>query len=591
MKFLIKISFVIITSVACLLSFNVNVYAISNRVLIVTSVEDPNVNSINIGSNVITDIICSGFPFDVISYRDLMKINFQKDQNYGLVILAGYVDLVDPVKLVETCKEILNENRKIFINGIRLKKTEKNTSIEEILEKILNVDVRKLWFYGSVKIPIDIEKDNKITQEMPLVYRGRHFIIDKMSVKKITVNDKIVGFLSRNIGVIDGSKEFLLNILDYGKVVGYMMYGNSPKVGFSLDRIESRPIVSFEVHCDSTNDLEAIKNIDELSKKYEIPLINLLVTSKLDNESIKLWKRITESNKFLLIGSHSHTHPDDWKKVVDFKKETIDSLSIIKNHFPAATNYFNFSGWMNPTFEQLNILESENIIFGGKGENIRWIKLPFNLGWREVKNQNIIKKYAWKVLKRITKPEQIQTMPINKTWIDLVITGGKKKIYPSQTLIDDYDEFRNNKSFFEETKRQFKENITYGIYSYAYIHDYMFNKRNKQFETNGEHFFDQIDKTFAFLKDKGAKFIFTNDLIRLLHDYLNGSIQYKIIDKHNMLVEIERKFATANFVKVWVGKNNRVGIEGDSIVKKYNINDYIYLDLLPEKSSKIKLHF
>ena len=80
MKLQIKIASVIIISVACLLSFNVNVYAIGNRVLIVTSADNPNANKIDIGSNVITDIICSGFPFDVISYPDLVKINLLDDK-------------------------------------------------------------------------------------------------------------------------------------------------------------------------------------------------------------------------------------------------------------------------------------------------------------------------------------------------------------------------------------------------------------------------------------------------------------------------------------------------------------------------------
>ena len=134
-------------------------------------------------------------------------------------------------------------------------------------------------------------------------------------MKTIKVNDRIVGFFSNNFGIIDGSSEYLLNILDYGKVAGFMLYGDYPKIGFSLDRIEGRPIVSIEVHCDKTRGLEEIKNIDQISKKHKIPLVNLLVSSKLDKESIELWKRITDSNQFLLIGSHSHTHPFDWKKV------------------------------------------------------------------------------------------------------------------------------------------------------------------------------------------------------------------------------------------------------------------------------------
>ena len=192
--------------------------------------------------------------------------------------------------------------------------------------------------------------------------------------------------------------------------------------------------------------------------------------------------------------------------------------------------------------------------------------------------------------KRVIKPEPIHTMPINKSWIKMVIHGKKKKIYPSQTLMNDFSIFKSNKNYFEDTKRQIEENIKYGIYSYGYMHDYLFKKKKKH-ETNGEPFFDQIEKTFAFLKEKGMKLIFTNDLVRMLNDYMNGRIQYKIINTHSMLVKIEREFATANFVKVWAGKNNKLTIESDSLVKKYTIGDYIYLDLLPETSSEIKLKF
>ena len=245
---------------------------------------------------------------------------------------------------------------------------------------------------------------------------------------------------------------------------------------------------------------------------------------------------------------------------------------------------------MNPTVEQLGIINDEDIIYGAKGAEYRWINLPFDLDWNEVKNYKI-KKFVWRALKRITKPEHVQTMPTNKNWIALSVTNREKSFYLSQTLDNDFSAFRGNNSFFEDTKRQFRENIKYGIYSYGYIHDYMFTRTNIKYQTKGEYIFDQIDKTFSFLNKEKAKFIFTPDLIRILNDYLNGNIQYKIIDKHSMLVKIQRKNASANFIKVRTGANKMVKIESDSVVNTYRIDDYIYMDLVPENSSILKLHF
>jgi hypothetical protein len=564
------------------------------RVLIVTVNNNrPALTPMSNGMNIVSDLTGAGYPFDVVTYNRFVKMDFSPSDQHDIIFLNGHTSPVDGHKVAAKCQEAINSERKIFINGhlpyFQYDKNGKQLTSVIFSEAIFDLQYNHSWIFGRAKVPKAFEKDPFITRKGHRLKQTNTFKLKKSPEIKITMGSHIVGFLTPKGGAIDGSSDYLLNLLDYGKVVGYLRYGRPEIVGFANDRINGQPIVSLEVHCDTTNNISAIDHLENIANEFQIPFTNLLVWSRSTDASIKRWNKASK-NPLMFIGSHSRNHPKLWPQIKDLHDETIGAINDQRKSIPKTGNYFNFSGWMNPSKSQIDELAKSDIIFGAQGKGQRMLGLPFSNLIKHYR-KNPIKRFFWKVLNRLLPPIEIQLLPTCEEWFLTIAKTDSIPFCLSQTLKDDFKVIKNNQNYTEEAQKSFYKNIKYGLYSYGYIHDYTLDRQGRQSQTQGILLRDQIIAAIKFFTFQKVAFISTETLIRRLRDFICGWIDYETLPDGSLQVTVNRKASLANQVKIEQRDQKLPRASGECVIGQTICDKVLYVDLKPEETSSFKVSF
>ncbi|MBP6964214.1 MAG: hypothetical protein KBC96_07405 [Armatimonadetes bacterium] len=538
----------------------------SQRVLVVTT-EQPSpvaVASDN-GQFVVTDLIGAGLPFDVVGYSRFVTMPLA---GHDVIFLNGHTSPVPVSEVAARCQAAVGEGRKVFITGQSPFKrwSPSGTLLEYVnysysLFGVSNGGYRLLT--GSPILPEGLVKDSVVTSVILSGYFNT-YDFEMAPPVTVTVQGKTVGFLCDRGGAIDGTAHNLLSTLDAGRVVMYLRYADPTVIGFANDRTDGKPIASFEVHCDTTNNLAAIDGVSALSRDFGVPLVNLLVYDRLNACSIAKWNGL--DNPLMTIGSHSRTHPSSWPIVEDVLHETSEALADQNAVVPATGGYFNFSGDMDPTPAQIALIRNAGVLFGAAGSDARQYRLSTG-------------QYV-----------DLQRMPTRRVWLFNLAQTASTSYYPSQTLDSDWLVWKKGRNFASEIKAQFMQNVKYGLYSYGYIHDYMFNPDGNYY-TSGIHMSAQIRSAIEYLSGQNVAFMPADQLVARLQDYLAGSITCTPSPDGAVTVVVNRPCALANEVKIGL-KDGRVPVaSGPSVISQRLTGLGLYVALQPEVTSSFRVEW
>ncbi|MCE5242540.1 MAG: hypothetical protein ABFD98_05300 [Syntrophobacteraceae bacterium] len=541
----------------------------------------------------ITDLTAAGYPFDVVAYERFVDMSFGDSDAHDVVILNGHTAPIPVADVAAKCLRWLQAGRKIFINGYlpftRYDDGGKQVETVEYGQELFDFTFDTHWVNGKAIVPEDLEKDREITSIGHFLSRVHTCRLKSQQDRSMTLNGHTIAFLTAKGGVVSGTSDYILNLLDYGKVVNHLRYGGTGMVGFANDRIGGKPLVSFEVHCDATRDLAAIDAVESLADEFRLPLLNLLVRDKITEAAAKRWNEASR-NPFMAIGSHSRTHPQDWPSVSDFDDQTRGALESQRAIVPATGTYFNFSGAMNPTPRQIDDLYRSGTIFGAKGQDSRWAGHPFGVPWCSFWDSPL-KSLARHFLSPLWPPREIQVMPTNLKWLIALSQTEATPYCLSQTLPSDFEVWESKKNYDEEIRKYFGQNVKYGLYTYGYIHDYANNTIYDKFRTRGVHLAYQIRSALTYLRSKNVEFIGTENLIRRLRDFATGWIDYDTLPDGWLHVTVHRENALANDVKVG-SRNNMVPVaSGESVTDQHLIGNTLYICLKPEVKSSFYVYF
>ena len=536
--------------------------ATGKRVLVVTTEQQtPKIwQSVN-GEYVITDLIAAGYPFDLVTYGKFVTMPLD---NYDIIILNGHTTPTSVDDVAAKCQSAMQDGRKIFVNGsLPQRQNDANGSLVKELKyvytlfNVINGGWRRVT--GTSTLPASIEKDPDITAYGLQNYSVQTYTFNTPPAMTVSYNGYVVGFLYPQGGHIDSSCGYTLHLLDYGKVVSYLRYGDPAIVGFANDRIEGKPIASFEVHCDTSSDLVAIDALDSMAADIGVRLTNLLVYGRLTPASIAKWN--TVSSPYMLMASHSKTHPKNWPPLPDIYFETRDAITIQRTKVPTTQDYLNFSGAMDPTPAQLEQIDACGIAYGGAGFEQRIFKL---FDGTQISFQNL---------------------PTNWDWFyKCALTNAP--FCPSQTIDNDILLWQLGRTYLDELKTNFSLNAKYGIYNYGYFHDYMMNPANNYY-VNGTHMSVWIRQGMEYLKSQGAAFVSTNDLTRRLRDYLTGEIDYVANPDGSLTVTVTRPNALANEMKIGFKGDLAPTVTGSSVQSQHWAPEMLYVTLKPEVTSTV----
>lgn len=566
----------------------------SKHALIVTINRNlPKVSPLANGMTIVADLAGAGYPFDVVSFDRFIAMNLDDSDDHDVIFLNGHASPLKIEEVVLKCKTVIQSGRKIFINGhlpyYQYDRNGKQIGKLIFSQELFNLKSSMSWGHGKAMIPESYQKDPKITCKGLLLKRINTFSFQNSPEIKIKLGPHIIGFLTPNGGAIDGSSDYFLNLLDYGKVTGYLRYGHPGIVGFANDRIIGRPIVSIEVHCDTTHNVHAITKLNDMANQFKIPLSNLLVWSKSTDDSNKKWNEVSR-NPLMLIGSHSKTHPKFWPKVDNFYDETTGALNDQRKSIPKTGHYFNFSGKMNPTVTQIDELFDSGTIFGAAGGVARMVGLPFGIPHRHLK-QRPIRHLTWRVFNHFFPAKKIQYFPTTEWWFLALSQSSTTPFCLSYTTQMDFGVIRGNLNYCDLIKKSFFENIKYGLYTYGGIHDYAVDRQSRQHQSQGILLRDQIADAFSFLASQNAIFIPTETLIKRLWDFVCGWIDYETKPDNSMQITAHRKFGLANQVKIQSRNQQTPVAIGECIVQQTLVNNMLYVDLKPETKSTFMVKF
>lgn len=566
----------------------------NKRVLIVTGCRVyPSMMSLENGMRIVSDLTGAGYPFDVVGFKKFTRMNFDLSDPHDIIFLNGHTTPVDVKEIALKCREAIKSGRKIFING-HLPYTQYDDKGKLIAKMMYSEDLFDLrcvaaWGFGKAKVPERFEKDKEITRMGCLFNKFNSFRFSKSPEVEITLGRLLVGFLTLKGGAIDGSSEYLLNLIDYGKIVGYLRYGRSEIIGFANDRVKGRPIASFEVHCDITASMESVDTLETFTKNFDIPLTCLLVLSRCTEDSNQRWNKASQ-NPLIYIGSHSKTHPHNWEEVASLFDETNGAIKKQRQCISRTGSYFNFSGRMNPTVKQIHELFKSDTVFGARGNGLALFGLPFGRKLQSYQNKPI-HKIIWKIVNRLKRPFEIQLMPTCENWFSGLSQSESAPYCLSHTLLSDYAAYRSNENYTELVKKFFYKNLKYGLYSFGYLHDYSLDSTLKKFKSKGIHLKYQIKDAIAFLYSQNVVFLDTESLIKRLRDFVSGWISCKTMHNGNLEVRVFRPAAISNQIKIERGEQCSLIAKGNCIIQQTMVGKFLYVDLKPEVESTFEVQF
>lgn len=520
------------------------------------------------GEYVVTDLVAAGFPFDVVTYDRFVNMDLG---NHDVIILNGHTTPVSVATVSSKCQSAVNSGRKVFINGT-WPYSRYDYTTGQIAEKTYYSNVLfgatcsgPYKASGVVTVPSQIEKDPTITAYGETTPNSvMYFTFQSDPALKIVASGKVIGFVGPHGGAIESVAEYSLSLLDYGKLVAYMRCGDTPAAGFANDRTEGDPIASFEVHCDTTSSAAATAQLDALSQSLQIPLVNLLVYRKLNTSVAATWNALT--NPLMVIGSHSRTHPNDWPSLPSLASETTGALADQKLLVPKTINFLDFSGNMNPSTAQIDQLFSWGLPFGAAGSAQRVS--------HTVANGNV----------------NVQRMPTNRTWFINLSKSTTTPYCLSQTVCPDNSVWGAGLSYVDEVTTSFQNDLKYGLYTYGFFHDYMFDP-TVTYTTGGVPMGDQIRTALTYLKSQGARFIRTDDLIGRIRDFAQGTVVQTANTDGSSTVTVTRPNSLANELKVGCAGDLVPSATGSSIVSQHYVGRYLYLTLRPEISSTVNVRW
>ncbi len=544
-----------------------------DRVLIVTTDRTmdvqqlPNLGDGHEGMYVLTDMVGAGYPFDVVTYGRFAGMDLTP---YDVIILNGYSVSTPLSTIAAKCSSAIQQGRKVFINGYYpyCRYDAAGNLVETLcyVTDLFGATVLDPVRYSGrvlVTVPSALEKDPNFNS-IGLYYDTiRGFTLSNTPPYVVTTaNGRTIGFLTPQGGAIDDTAEYETGLLDYGKIVTYLRSGSGTPIGFANDRIDGQYIASFEVHCDKTWDLTAIAELDRLAADMQAPLINLLVGSRVPGVPASAWNALT--NPYMLIGSHSRTHPTNWPAVPDIAYETTGMIADQRLLVPKTINYLDWSGSMNPSTSQIDQCNAAGLVFGTTGGQPRVIYSGY------------------------AGSKTFQRMPTNKTWLFNLGNSTSTPYCFGQTVDADNGVVNRGANYVQEVTTSYTNNIRYGMYTYGFFHDYMMDP-TLGYATGGVLMRDQIRSALGYLKSEGVKFIPTDQLVLRLRDYVTGSVVRTANLDGTETVTVTRPNARVNEIKIGMKGNRAPSASGASVLSQHYVGEMLYVTLRPEVTSTVTI--
>ena len=540
------------------------------RVLVVTTEAwDPvHMCMENNGEYVITDLATAGLPFDVVTYGKFVSMDLG---NHDIIMLCGHTSPTPVTSVAAKCSAAIQQGRKVYVHTeyphMRYDDAGNRVEYQRYALDLFSI-VQAGWatLSGSVNLPSLIEQDPFITAIQQPPRSMNTYACAAPPPVVISIGNNCCGFLGANGGIVGLVSVQQKNLINYGKLASYLRYGDGCRAGFANDRIDGKPIAAFELHCDMTSYVPAIDAIDAFTRQYHVPLIALLICNRLNSATANKWNGL--NNPYITFGSHSYSHPNDWTKLSDsdFLFETSYAMNLQRQMIPSTKNYFNFSGSVNPTSHQLDLIYNTGIVFGAAGAEMRSFPMPSG------------------------DTHNVEGMPTTIIWFRNLSQCSTTPFCLSHTFLMDCTCWSRQLSFCDELKTAYYQNFDYGAYTMGCLHDYMFPS-NLAYYVNGVHMSNIIRSGFDFLQSQGVTCIPADELICRLRDAQAGWVDTESAGDGSFNVTAHRPGAKANQVKV-LWRNGQIPVaSGAAVVSHHLCKEHLYVDLQPEVESTFHVQF
>ena len=420
---------------------------------------------------------------------------------------------------------------------------------------------------GDLQIPDWLQRDPAITKMGFKPIYLRWYEPQQTPTISLNCGGKLIGFLYNKGGFIDNNQFLPMRILNYARIVQWLRDQSVRSCDVANDVSNGKRIVSFEIHGDMCSDASLPPIIKSVANSLKMPLTCLLVSSFLTPSSLSAWQNASDS-PYVLIGSHSMTHPYVWSQLTtdaEVLDQTKGSIDALLPNFPNVVNYLDFSGDMNPTADQLRLINAAGVNHGAKGASYFSVKDD---------SGNLIYEYI---------------MPLSDSWFWTSAWNPDIPLQPSFTAFGDYGCSDRGLKFTPEIKKTLAFNRKVGLYTYTFLHDYGFTSRTPQ--PNMPSGDDTIEGLRYLAAQDDVMFMPTPTLVDRLLLFNKADLTIDKSDEDHWKVTFTRPVGTLNTVKFSCIAGSLPEVTGSSVVKATQLDDRLYVELQSEAVSSFDVNW
>lgn len=292
------------------------------------------------------DLISRGIPFHICTYTSFVaNYNSQtwKDK-YDIMIFCGVYsdfDTTTPTDVKTAVLDIKSKNtyKMIQVSYLGMQKASQTTAYwfaDFGLDVWGSGEAKSTNFTSAETVVGDTANGDVVTEEK--IYSVSGFCgnafgtgLTRLAYASTTTThwfasinaNKTLAFIGNQSGTVNGFN----SAIDFGKLIWHMR-GVRSHVAFN--RFNGKKYIAWGWDCDTTNDLDAIKRILELSGDRPVELS--LVTSRISNEVAQFYRSIQSKNRKIVshsVGHFKNIVPEylEWVKSTD----DLDALGFVND--------------------------------------------------------------------------------------------------------------------------------------------------------------------------------------------------------------------------------------------------------------------
>jgi len=509
------------------------------KVLVVTSTEEP---QYAMARHLWTDLFEYGIIANVSSASTYSSMD---RSNYDVIIFSGYSNPVDPEDMYLNMLIDIDASRKlIFMNYYPFMQTSSDGTPLKTYYKLGIVDMPEDFPSGKFHKPRELSLvgnpgDSYLKDEDPSISNAYFFSTLPVSaigwVKDETSNRYFAIFTDKGGWIGERS----CTTLHMGKVVAKIWWGKTGRsFGFSMNVMYGKQVFLWRVDADKSEKKAPLNWLGDLATQHSLKFSIGARGERIASDAIAGYWRNLATNELAKIGVHTFSHQSPIS-AQNITHEVIDTYELMLS-YDIPTEKF-FLGW------------------GTSDWSWQQIKTLYDYGWTIIHSSREDK----------FVPDTYNINTIANFTVAPALLGLTGRC--------DWNAYNENFNFTEANINYFQKRKEVHLPFLLLTHDYIFD--DESYYNDYGPLKDQVEAFFDWLGSQEIYTVWITEYYEFFQDTFMATIS-----KNNTTFTVTRPKAKANFVKIFIGNNQKYAV-GTSVLTQKISDGWLYVTLKPETTS------